>query len=59
MPSSILIIDDQKALCHFLEQAMLDDGHEVRTAGNGAEARAHSTSDGGILARLSSITAPA
>jgi len=40
MPSSILIIDDQQSLRHFLERAMLDDGHEVRTAADGAEARA-------------------
>jgi DNA-binding NtrC family response regulator len=37
MPSSILIIDDQESLRHFLERAMTDAGHDVRAAGTGQE----------------------
>jgi two-component system response regulator AtoC len=32
MTSSILIVDDQDSLRHFLEKALSDDGHEVRSA---------------------------
>ncbi len=38
MPSSILIVDDQESLRHFIEKALVDEGYEVRTAGDGAEA---------------------
>jgi DNA-binding NtrC family response regulator len=38
MPSSILIIDDQESLRHFLERAMSDAGHDVRSAGTGQDA---------------------
>ena len=38
MPSSILIIDDQESLRHFLERAMADAGHDVRSAGTGQDA---------------------
>ncbi|MFN8548354.1 MAG: sigma-54 dependent transcriptional regulator [Candidatus Eisenbacteria bacterium] len=37
MPSSILIVDDQDSLRHFLEKALLDDGYEVRAAATGGE----------------------
>ncbi|MCC7141217.1 MAG: sigma-54-dependent Fis family transcriptional regulator [Candidatus Eisenbacteria bacterium] len=37
MPSSILIIDDQDSLRHFLEKALADEGHEVRSAATGGE----------------------
>jgi len=37
MPSSILIVDDQDSLRHFLEKALIDDGYEVRAAATGGE----------------------
>ena len=30
MQSSILLVDDQESIRHFLERAMSADGHEVR-----------------------------
>ena len=38
MPASILIVDDQESLRHFVERALTDEGYSVRTAGDGAKA---------------------
>ena len=38
MPSSILIVDDQESIRHFLERALCADGHEVRCAADGGTA---------------------
>ena len=38
MPASILIVDDQESLRHFIERALTDDGYTVRPAGDGASA---------------------
>jgi DNA-binding NtrC family response regulator len=37
MQSSILVVDDQESIRHFLERNLTEDGHEVRTAKTGAE----------------------
>jgi two-component system response regulator AtoC len=34
----ILIVDDQESIRHFIEKAMLDEGYQVSTAGEGREA---------------------
>jgi DNA-binding NtrC family response regulator len=33
----ILIVDDQESIRHFIEKAMLDEGYQVSTAGEGRE----------------------
>lgn len=38
MPASILIVDDQESLRHFIERALSDDGYAVRGAADGAGA---------------------
>ncbi len=38
MQSSILIVDDQESIRHFLEKALREDGHEIRTAADGRQA---------------------
>jgi two-component system, NtrC family, response regulator AtoC len=38
MQSSVLIIDDQESIRHFLERALAAGGHEVRSAADGASA---------------------
>ena len=38
MQSSILIVDDQESIRHFLERSLSEDGHEVRCAADGAAA---------------------
>jgi two-component system, NtrC family, response regulator AtoC len=40
MPSSILIVDDQDSIRHFLEKALREEGHEVWSAACGTEATA-------------------
>ncbi len=40
MQSSILIVDDQESIRHFLEKALREDGHEVRCAADGRQALA-------------------
>ncbi len=37
MPSSILIVDDQDTLRHFLQKALIEEGYEVRGAATGGE----------------------
>ena len=37
MKSSILIIDDQDSLRHFLQRSLADEGHDVRAASNGTD----------------------
>ena len=40
MPASILIVDDQESIRHFLDKSLTADGYEVSTAGDGARATA-------------------
>ena len=37
MSASILIVDDQESLRHFLEKALVEDGHTVHTSGTLAD----------------------
>ncbi|NWF91191.1 MAG: DNA-binding response regulator, partial [Ignavibacteriaceae bacterium] len=46
MSASILIIDDQESLRHFLARAMEQQGYAVRSAGTLAEGWERVTADG-------------
>ena len=52
MSASILIVDDQESLRHFLEKAMLEDGHTVHTSGSLADAWEKFTREGADLVLL-------
>jgi len=34
----IMLVDDEKAICHILDQLLTRDGHKVKTVDNGADA---------------------
>ena len=52
MPASILIVDDQESLRHFLEKALVEDGHTVQTSGTLAGAWEKFTQEGTDLVLL-------
>src|SRR5512139_3456910 len=52
MTATILIVDDQESLRHFLAKSLQEDGYAIQTAGTIAEGWTHVTQEGADLVLL-------
>src|SRR5437870_1156178 len=57
MSTSILVVDDERAIQDTLASCLRTDGHEVRTAGSGEEALASAAPDGSLLGESAAMLA--